>query len=367
VAFLFISYARRDSDFAQKLAGAFTERGRQVWVDSNEIHAGTVWRHTIEDAIDRADAFVAILTPDWLASQQCKTELEHAVDRSKRILPVVRRDLEGSIVPDAIHTIAWVYFRENDDADAAIRELLEAIDRDPDWVREHTLLLERAREWQRQGRDRSLLLRGTALERAQNWLERSTRKASPQPTRLHLEYIVASRRPFQRTRRPRREAVFISYRRDETKGYAGRLHDRLSQTLGEKNVFMDLDSIGPGVDFVAALEEALDVSGALIALIGPHWLTLREPDGRRRLDNPNDFVRLELEGALASGIAVIPLLVDGSKMPRADALPEPLAELARRQALALSHEQWKRDVEALLGALPPEMRRRRGFFRSLRQ
>ena len=133
--------------------------------------------------------------------------------------------------------------------------------------------------------------------------------------------------------------IFISYRRDDAAGYAGRLYDRLVAHFGTDRVFMDVQGIEPGVDFVEAIERALRSCEILIVLIGKDWLT---PDstGRRRLDDPTDFVRLETATALKRGIRVVPVLVEGVPIPRADQLPADLLPLVRRQAVELSHKQW---------------------------
>jgi len=103
--------------------------------------------------------------------------------------------------------------------------------------------------------------------------------------------------------------IFISYRRDDSGGWAGRLYDRISQHFGRDHVFMDIDTIEPGLDFVEVIEQAVGSCDALLALIGRQWLTLTDDDGQRRLDNPEDFVRLEIAAALVRNIRVIPVLV----------------------------------------------------------
>lgn len=145
--------------------------------------------------------------------------------------------------------------------------------------------------------------------------------------------------------------VFISYRRDDSAGYAGRLYDGLCERFGSDSVFMDVGSIDPGEDFVAAINEAVGDSDVLIALIGPRWLSITDNEGRRRLDNPNDFVRLEIMSALEQDIRVIPLLVRDAEMPAADELPAELEELSYRNALELSDERWDYDEERLATAI----------------
>jgi hypothetical protein len=146
------------------------------------------------------------------------------------------------------------------------------------------------------------------------------------------------------------KGIFISYRREDTAGYAGRLYDRLAAHFGPDGVFMDVEGIEPGVDFVDALERAVGSCEVLIVLIGKDWL-VADVAGTRRLDDPGDFVRIETAAALTRNIRVVPVLVDGAEMPRADQLPANLALLARRQALELSHKQWDATSSELIQTL----------------
>jgi hypothetical protein len=106
--------------------------------------------------------------------------------------------------------------------------------------------------------------------------------------------------------------IFLCYRRDDSGGYAGRLYDRLGQRFGHDNLFMDIDTIAPGLDFVEAIEKAVGTCDVLLAVIGRQWLTSTDSQGQRRLDNPEDFVRLEIVTALVRQIRVIPVLVGGA-------------------------------------------------------
>src|SRR5574337_1156833 len=108
--------------------------------------------------------------------------------------------------------------------------------------------------------------------------------------------------------------VFISYRREDSGGYAGRIYDRLTSRLGRENVFFDVDTIPPGRDFVEVLSERVAKCDALLAVIGKHWVVSADSNNRRRLDDPNDFVRIEIEAALNRNVPVIPVLVDGAAM-----------------------------------------------------
>jgi TIR domain/Sel1 repeat len=145
--------------------------------------------------------------------------------------------------------------------------------------------------------------------------------------------------------------IFISYRREDSGGWAGRLYDRFSQHFGRDNVFMDIDTIEPGLDFAEVIEQAVSSCDALVALIGRQWLTITDDAGRRRLDNPEDFVRLEIAAALTRKIRVIPVLVQDAPMPRPADLPDDLKRLSRRNALEISDIRFHSDVNRLITVL----------------
>ncbi|MGC1862990.1 MAG: toll/interleukin-1 receptor domain-containing protein [Methylocystis sp.] len=121
--------------------------------------------------------------------------------------------------------------------------------------------------------------------------------------------------------------IFINYRRGDTIATAGRLRDRLAREFGRNNVFMDIDTIPVGVDFVKHLETWLTDCKIVIALIGSQWVSGKDETGRRRIENVDDYVRLELATALRNGIMIVPVLVDGAAMPEEGELPEELAPL----------------------------------------
>jgi hypothetical protein len=146
-------------------------------------------------------------------------------------------------------------------------------------------------------------------------------------------------------------SVFINYRRDDTPGYSGRIHDRLAALFGTQAVFMDLDDIRPGVNFVRAIEEGVAACEVMLVLIGKRWLDSRDSSGRRRIDNPEDFVRLEIAKGLERNVRVIPLLVNNASMPAEKDLPPELARLASIQAMQLSDERWEYDLGQLLAAI----------------
>jgi len=141
--------------------------------------------------------------------------------------------------------------------------------------------------------------------------------------------------------------IFINYRRDDSPGTAGRLHDRLAQKFGRNNLFMDVDHIPAGVDFTEYLHSQVVACDVFLAVIGPNWLDAKDDSGRRRFDNPDDFVTIEIAAALARNIRVIPVLVDGARTPKADKLPDSIRPLVRRNAVEVRNTNFGRDAEAL--------------------
>jgi hypothetical protein len=158
-------------------------------------------------------------------------------------------------------------------------------------------------------------------------------------------------------------SVFISYRRTDTAYPAGWLYDSLSERFGGDRVFKDVDSVSPGEDFIEKVTLAVTGCDVLLALIGKTWVTSTDADGVRRLEQPDDLVRLEIETALNLGIRVIPVLVDGAQMPKADDVPSSLGKLVRRQAVELAPHRFNADLDVILrtiaaprsgaGATPP--------------
>lgn len=155
---------------------------------------------------------------------------------------------------------------------------------------------------------------------------------------------------------PRANRVFISYRRDDAAGYAGRLEEALEKRLGRGSIFRDVLDIPPGEDFVAAIRARLAGAQTVLVLIGPRWAGGEGP-GQRRIDDADDFVRLEVVVALEGGARLIPVLLPGAAMPAAADLPVPLRPLAQRHALSLSDTHWDADIARLADAIGLPRRR----------
>jgi uracil-DNA glycosylase family 4 len=145
--------------------------------------------------------------------------------------------------------------------------------------------------------------------------------------------------------------IFINYRRQDSEGHVGRLYDHLEEHFAKTDIFMDVEALTPGVDFVEALEKAVTACEVFLAVIGPQWLDIADESGARRLDQWNDFVRIEISLALKHNKLVIPVLVGGAKMPPPDRLPEDIVALARRNAFELSHRRFTADVAQLVTAI----------------
>lgn len=148
--------------------------------------------------------------------------------------------------------------------------------------------------------------------------------------------------------------VFISYRRDDTAGRAGRLFDLLVARLGQGNVFQDVAVMTPGADFTRQVQAAIASSDAVLVVIGPDWLTLGATGGGRKLDEPGDYVRGEIGAALSADVPVVPVLVGNAEMPAGDDLPDELRPLVHRHAVRLRDDSWHQDVEELLRRLDRE-------------
>jgi hypothetical protein len=154
--------------------------------------------------------------------------------------------------------------------------------------------------------------------------------------------------------------IFINYRRGDAPGVAGRLGDRLANKFSKRDIFIDVDAMKPGLDFVEQLDEQVAKCDVLLAVIGLNWINATNEKGQRKLDLPRDYVRIEIASALKRGIPVIPLLVDGAEMPQEDDLPEDLRTLPNRHAMALRHISFVSDTNALIQALNEILRRPSG-------
>ena len=195
---IFISYSRHDTPFVRRLHDALVESKRDAWVDWEDIPASAEWLKEIFGAIDGVDTFLFIVSPESVASKMCLREVQHAAENGKRIVTILHRDVDTRTLTSPLADIQWLLFRDADDFDAALRALIQTLDTDLNWVRAHTRLLVRAREWEGNGRDRSFLLRGKDLAEAEHWMG-SVQPKEPKPTTLQSQYVITSRQAATRT------------------------------------------------------------------------------------------------------------------------------------------------------------------------
>ncbi|KAM3097862.1 TIR domain-containing protein [Phormidesmis sp. 146-35] len=187
---VFISYSRRDGEFARRLLGALKGENRDTWVDWQSIQAAEDFWQAIETGIEAANTFIFVISPDSVASEYCNKEVDYAVLHKKRLIPVVCREADN--VHSALRSLDWIFLREQDDFEPAFARLVKAIDTDLEHTRSHTRLLVKAIEWNKRGRDDSFLLRKIDLTDAEYWLTASAEK-EPILTELHRDYITTSR------------------------------------------------------------------------------------------------------------------------------------------------------------------------------
>ena len=205
---VFISYSRKD-EFVRRLDEELKRRDREAWVDWEDIRPTEEWMRAIYGAIEGADTFVFVLTPDSVASVVCGREIAHAAAHNKRMVPIVARTVNDASVPEALAKFNYIFFRESDDFEEATDKLISALDTDLDWVRVHTRLLTRAIEWDANGRNRSFVLRGDDLRAGEQWLAQAPTKKEAEPTALQTEYIIASRKAAARRQRITLAAVTL--------------------------------------------------------------------------------------------------------------------------------------------------------------
>jgi hypothetical protein len=191
---VFISYSRKDGEFMRLLHKKLQDAQRDVWVDWEDIPATADWWAEIKSAIEAADAFAFIISSNSVRSEVCYREIQHAIDNNKRFIPLLFTEISDEDAPHvhpAIRSHNWIPFSDSAKYEESMQKLLDALSTDPDYLRRHTRLLVRAREWVQHERHNSYLLKGAELGEYQNWLQESQIR-QPKPTELHLEYVLAS-------------------------------------------------------------------------------------------------------------------------------------------------------------------------------
>jgi TIR domain len=187
---VFISYSRKDEDFAQELLGALEIMGFEPYLDKHDIAAGEDWEVRLGRLIEAADTVVFVISPDAVASERCAWEVERTVTLKKRLLPIVFRRVEEAQVPTHLKQLNYIFFDRPLNFIPPLKALTTALKTDIAWIREHTRLGEAALRWDARGRAEALLLRGEELAAAKSWLGAQPQFA-PEPTLLHHEFIKA--------------------------------------------------------------------------------------------------------------------------------------------------------------------------------
>ena len=201
MADVFVSYSRRDSEFVGRLSASIHDNGKEVWVDTDGIADGEVFPEAIKRAIEGSDAFVFVITPDSTHSAYCENEVEYARELQKRIVPVLRAPVPDSELHAEIRDRSWIPFTDDAQYGPSLSRLLSAIDTDLEGAREHTRWLVKALDWDKRGRNASLLLRGSELREAEAWIASRPADADPAPTPVQREYLLASRNASARRQR----------------------------------------------------------------------------------------------------------------------------------------------------------------------
>jgi WD40 repeat protein len=200
LADIFVSYSRKDIAFARILHQELNARDLETWIDWQDIPPSADWLAEVYQAIEAADAFVFLVSPTSVDSEVCSSEVAHAIEHHKRLIPIVLNDVDPAVLPPEVASINWIFCREQREYQQAFDNLVEAVRTDLDWVRAHTRLLVRAREWESKNGDRSYLLRGRDLSEAETWQAQAAGK-EPSPAALQLEYILVSRKSSSRRMR----------------------------------------------------------------------------------------------------------------------------------------------------------------------
>lgn len=198
---VFISYSRKDIAFARQLHESLVKQGLDTWIDWQDIPPSVDWLAEVYEAIEGADAFVFVISNTSLQSEICNLEIQHAAKHNKRLIPIAIDNIDASQVPKELAVINWIIFDEaGEKFSNALENLVDAITIDQVWVKAHTQFENRALTWDRKGQIRELLLRGSDLTEAENWLIESAGK-DPQPTALQTQFILKSRDDSTRRQR----------------------------------------------------------------------------------------------------------------------------------------------------------------------
>lgn len=401
---VYICYSRKNHDLVRNLSFSLGQERISTWVDAEGIPSGIDWWDDIRESIVGSDLFLFVLTEQALLSPYIQMELRFALQNNKQIVTVSSRQ-EGSSTEIISRTqeIARTRFDQGQLsasryphlADITLEEIISNfhyLSQVPNYplslgepqlesqvsdlvmfirehqagARGHTRWLTQALNWNDNARNPDLLLRGQELRDAVTWLH-SPNNSSVKPTPLHVAFITASHRRNGKTAIKRwlsrfgimrDDRVFISYRRDDSQEISRAIYDVLIKSYGKRTTFFDIDSIPAGVDFAEYISGTLNRCSVFLAIIGDKWIDIRNKEGIRRLDDPKDWVRLEVATALKNpDITVIPVLIGNTNMPSSADLPEPMRELSYRNAKRVHDDHlFSNDMDKLMEAID-EVRR----------
>jgi PknH-like extracellular domain/TIR domain len=379
---LFVSYPRENKREVDELVDHLESMNYEVWADS-ALRGGQAWWDEILRRIAECDAFIAIVSRSALDSVACKRERDWARKLNKPVLPVAVEPVVEAALPAELSRLEIVdYSTPGVDAAFALAGALSALGPAPpppekwpdsplaplsylsevaDRVSQDEPLTQ---DEQRRILDQLQTALGSAdtdeQQGGRQILDRFSKRADlyAEVNMSITQLTTLGDKPAPvgtdtRSSRPvSGRGIFISYRRGNENFVAGRLYDNLKARFGPDTVFMDVDSIDLGVDFTKVLDQKLSQCSVVLVIIGRDWTSVAGADGRRRLENPGDFVRIEVEKALArDDVRVIPIYVDGASPPDESALPGPLAALARRNGIKISHEAFSSDFGRLVKIL----------------
>jgi hypothetical protein len=334
---LFIAYSHQDEKLWAQFETCLVLLRREGLLDAwhdRRIVPGREWAGKIDDALERADVVLVLVSPDFLASDYCyDIEMKRALTRhsegTARVVPVILRPCDWQSSPFGM---LQGFPRDG-------KPVAQYRDRDVGFA-EVTRAL------------RSLLLEIGQAADPDSTTALQSRSVSASPPRAGLDSDPnPERRRKQSGASKTTRRIFLCYRRHDSGPIVGRIYDRLARDFGEANVFKDIDNIPFGVDFVEYLDGEVQKCDVVFVVIGPQWLEQAASDSAR-LEDPNDFVRIEIASALRRTIPVVPILVDGAQMPRADELPEEIKPLARRNGTQIRHDpDFHSDMTRLLSRL----------------
>ena len=339
VALAFISHVSADTELAHSIASGLGTRGILCWMASRDLPSGSApYGATVLSALRECDACVLIVSRASARSPHVLRETERAGHYRKRIISLIVDDVELD------RTLKFLIADEprvsySSDSAGRVLETLAAI-----------ISAEEGRQREPQPQPKPGL--GTTPPGFGPGLE-------PSPNAVPTQSAAVGRDSFSQEAQQadsRQRIVFVCYRREDTEDAAGRLHDKLLDAYGSDRVFMDVDSVPLGIDFVEHVAEQVTKCSAVIVMIGREWLTIQDRRGRRRLDLDNDLVRAEIAAALQQKIPVIPVLVQNADMPYPEDLPDDIRLLTRRNGIDMSGGSWRTGLERLIKELDRVMK-----------